>query len=173
MKNFIVPKESTYKEILLQVQEETIFTDPSSLDNILQLLKFTINFSSAVDKYFSHYSLSQGRFSIMILLFTHPKLTWTPAMLAEYIGITRASITGLLDGVEKSGFVERETCPQDRRQLIITLTQKGKTFIEEMLPEHSQRVSQFMSAISKEEQNELNRILGKISKKIPLLMSGI
>jgi len=172
MSNFVVPKETTYKEILQQIKEEYMHMDSSSTESVLYLLQFITQFSSVVEKYFAHYGLSQGRFIIMILLFTYPKITWTPATLAENMGITRASITGLLDGVEKSGLVERKACPQDRRRLIITLTQKGKAFLKEMLPEHFQRTSQFMSILSKEEQCTLKKILEKVSQGFPLLING-
>lgn len=169
MSNFVVPKKAVYQEILQKIQEEELPIDISSLESILQLLQFTSYFSSVVEKYFAHYGLSQGRFSLMILLFTHPKTAWTPASLADNMEVTRATITGLLDGLEKSAWVERKLHPKDRRRLIIELTQKGHDFMKQMLPKHFQRASQFMAVLSKEEQGILKGLFDKISTGLPAL----
>ncbi|MFB2586610.1 MarR family winged helix-turn-helix transcriptional regulator [Herbiconiux liukaitaii] len=45
-----------------------------------------------------------------------------PKELAQYLGITSASITVLLDRLEKQGHIHREPSPFDRRALIIVPT---------------------------------------------------
>jgi DNA-binding MarR family transcriptional regulator len=45
-----------------------------------------------------------------------------PKELAQYLGITSASITVLLDRLEKNGHIHREPSPFDRRALIIVPT---------------------------------------------------
>lgn len=43
----------------------------------------------------------------------------TPTRLAELAGITSGAVTGVLDRLEASGFVRRETDPNDRRRFIV------------------------------------------------------
>ncbi len=45
----------------------------------------------------------------------------TAGELARVTGLTTASITGVLDRLEESGFVHRERDPEDRRRVIIRL----------------------------------------------------
>jgi len=46
----------------------------------------------------------------------------TPGRLAELTGLTTGAITGVLDRLEKAGFVVREADPEDRRRTLVRLT---------------------------------------------------
>lgn len=164
MNEFVVPKGVFYERILQQAKEGKLPLDASMLETLLQLLQFMNNFSSTVEKYFGRYGLSQGRFGIMVLLFIHPENVWIPADLAASLGVTRATVTGLLDSLEKSNLVERQIHSQDRRKLIVKLTQDGSLFIQNMLPEHSQRFSQLLVGLSNQEQKTLMELLAKVSQ---------
>ncbi|MBE9168079.1 MarR family transcriptional regulator [Pleurocapsales cyanobacterium LEGE 06147] len=47
----------------------------------------------------------------------------TAGELAELTGLTTGAITGVIDRLEKTGFVRRERVPSDRRRVIIQLLQ--------------------------------------------------
>ncbi|MEH3089316.1 MAG: MarR family transcriptional regulator [Microbacterium arborescens] len=49
-----------------------------------------------------------------------------PHDLARHLGISSASTTKLLDRLSKEGFVKREPHPNDRRALVITLTESSR-----------------------------------------------
>ncbi|WP_242220154.1 MarR family winged helix-turn-helix transcriptional regulator [Bacillus cereus group sp. BfR-BA-01380] len=45
--------------------------------------------------------------------------------LAEYLGITKQAVSKMVDHLEKSGYVMRQTHPTDKRGKIIILTERG------------------------------------------------
>lgn len=45
----------------------------------------------------------------------------TAGQLAEITGLTTGAITGVIDRLEKAGYVKRERDPQDRRKVIVRL----------------------------------------------------
>ncbi|MED3687700.1 MarR family transcriptional regulator [Peribacillus butanolivorans] len=45
--------------------------------------------------------------------------------LAEYLGITKQAVSKMVDYLEKSGYVMRQTHPTDKRGKIIVLTERG------------------------------------------------
>jgi len=45
--------------------------------------------------------------------------------LANSVGIDGSTLTGILDRMERAGFVERRDDPQDRRSLLVFLTAKA------------------------------------------------
>ena len=53
------------------------------------------------------------------------------AKIGEKLLIARAQMTHLIDRLVELGFVEREMCPSDRRTMNISLTGKGRKFMEE------------------------------------------
>ncbi|MBS4189696.1 MarR family transcriptional regulator [Bacillus sp. FJAT-49705] len=62
--------------------------------------------------------------------------------LAEYLGITKQAVSKIVDFLEKSGYVMRQTHPTDKRGKIIVLTERGWLAMkvkDEILTEIEQR----------------------------------
>src|SRR5689334_12829087 len=53
----------------------------------------------------------------------------TPGRVAEALGVSRATVTGLLDRLEAEGLLTRAIDPHDRRCFILRLTPKGRELI--------------------------------------------
>jgi DNA-binding MarR family transcriptional regulator len=49
----------------------------------------------------------------------------TPKDISKQMGVSQATITALIDKLEKQGMVQRTKSEADRRQINITLTQRG------------------------------------------------
>lgn len=49
----------------------------------------------------------------------------TPTAIADRLGMTTASVTGLLDRLAASGYLARTPNPRDRRSILVTLTGDG------------------------------------------------
>jgi DNA-binding MarR family transcriptional regulator len=81
-----------------------------------------------------------------------------PRQLAEQVALDASSLTGLLDRMERSGYVERKADPHDRRSLRVLLTDLGRSRLAELGPlvlEEQQRMMQDFFAGYSEEQVEL------------------
>lgn len=84
----------------------------------------------------------------------------TQAELAEKSQIDRTTIGGLVDRLEKTGLVQRQSHPQDRRAYRVMLTANGRQ-LEPMLNEAIIRArEQFTAGLSEAEIGELVRMLG-------------
>ena len=55
-----------------------------------------------------------------------------PSELGERLIVTRATVTGLLDSLERRGFVRRAANPADRRGLLAEITPAGLTVLQEL-----------------------------------------
>ena len=84
--------------------------------------------------------------------------------LAEKLLRSGGNLTLVVDNLEKSGLVERERDPADRRFVVVKLTAKGSAFIAELFPKIVARVTAEMSTLSSTELLEL----GRLSKKVGL-----
>ena len=49
----------------------------------------------------------------------------TPGRLAELTGLTTGTVTGVLDRLERGGYVRRERDPADRRKVVVTPVPEG------------------------------------------------
>src|SRR5690606_3906622 len=93
----------------------------------------------------------------------------THSELAEESGVTKGTITGLVDGLERDGYVRRQPDKRDRRVSRIALTAAGEAYLDEILPEHLARLSRVMNGLSAEEQCTLVSLLRKVHAGLPAM----
>jgi DNA-binding MarR family transcriptional regulator len=147
--------------------------DPTAVDAFLHLLRAADELLSAREQSLGRFDLSCGRFTVMMQLLdkeTNTLLARTPAELAEVAGVARATMTGLVDTLERDGLVRRAPDPKDRRMMSVTLTPKGHHVITQVLPDHFRMMGGMMSPLTEPERKTLVRLLAKIlqAKNAPL-----
>ena len=108
------------------------------------------------------YGLTQPQFNILrILRGQHPNPA-TIRLLTERMLDKMSNASRLVEKLRQKGLVERITCPDDRRQVNVTITQNGLDLLSRIDVELRPRQSDILVNISEEEAFELNRILDKI-----------
>ena len=78
--------------------------------------------------------------------------------------ITRSTVTNILQLMERKGYIERQSVPQDARLKMLVLTEKGRELHEKtMLSLH--QTDKFVAGLLTEEENaELLRLLNKLKE---------
>lgn len=56
----------------------------------------------------------------------------SPSVLSDRLIVTRATVTGVLDSLERRGFVRRSANPADRRGQIAEITPAGRQVLQEL-----------------------------------------
>lgn len=155
-------------DCLLECAQRFPELDPSACEAFLHLLRAGDEGFRVIDAHFQAHGVSQGRFTVLMLLFDksggEPQAL-TPAQLAEHAGVSRATMTGLIDTLERDGMVTRTPAASDRRMLSVALTPHGQSFLASMLPEHFRRIGVLLDALSESERRSLVRLLGKIANR--------
>ena len=75
-----------------------------------------------------------------------------------------ASITRILDILEKRGWLDRRKHPTDRRNYSIYLSEEGVGLVEKILPKAVKMRQKGLQGISYEEQLQLKSILSRITQ---------
>ena len=153
-----VPGRKTIEGLTKRVSD----ADPHPVETYLHMLKASNDFLAALDSHFSRYQLSRGRFFTLMTLLSNQDVLFTPADIADRLGVSRATITGLLDGLEREHLIERRRFSSDRRRVAIHLTPKAHKLLDDILPDHFRRVSAFMSCLTLKEQRMLCKLLDKM-----------
>lgn len=112
----------------------------------------------------SRYDLSEGRLAALLAISGEPGIS--PAALAERLAVTRATVTGLLDGLERQGFVSREGGAQDRRTLALRATEVGERVIDELSPVYSDWLGGLVADTGDEDRQATLRTMRAISTAI-------
>jgi DNA-binding MarR family transcriptional regulator len=156
-------------ETLLQYAQRYPDTNPGAVEAYLQMLRLSSDIIAEVERFFANHGCSQGRFTILALLNRNPSLPLNPADLARRSGVTRATITGLLHGLEEEGLIARESSDDDKRMFLVMLTRKGRKYVDEVLPELFRRIKELMAGLAESERKQFLTLLEKVGARLPLL----
>lgn len=86
----------------------------------------------------------------------------TPSYMAEYFGVTRSTVTGLLDWLEKRDLLVRALSADDRRSFSLALTDAGRALLERALPVFWDSCEALVACLDETERAALQRILAKV-----------
>jgi DNA-binding MarR family transcriptional regulator len=86
----------------------------------------------------------------------------TPGALAADLELSSGAMTSRLDRLEEVGFVRRLPDPDDRRGVVVELTEAGLAAWTEAASVQGRREAFFASALSEAEQRRLNVLLRKL-----------
>ncbi|TIU83073.1 MAG: MarR family transcriptional regulator, partial [Mesorhizobium sp.] len=70
--------------------------------------------------------------------------------------------TNRLDRLEKAGLILRGPHPNDRRGIVVRLTGKGLTLVDEAVAAHVANEHEILSGLTRTEQETLARLLEKL-----------
>ncbi len=146
-----------------ELTKDIIGVEATAIFTAMRTLEVADALAAAVESNLRHqFGLSVGRFSLVTILHRYSEFELTPSDLAQRAGVTRATVTGLLDGLEEDGLVERKAHSTDRRRVALQLTAAGKAFIARLIPAYAPRLSALASGLSEKERRQFLRLLDKI-----------
>jgi DNA-binding MarR family transcriptional regulator len=146
--------------------------DPRAFEAFLVLLRVGSDVLDALEAYLASRGMSQGKFTILMLLNRDPDVGVSPSELAERSGVTRATITGLLDGLSREKLVSREDDTGDRRKAVVRLTARGRKVIDGIVPDYYRHVSQLMGDLTDDEKATLVGLLMKVNQRLGSLWTA-
>ncbi len=146
---------------------------PKFLDSLPMILSRTLDGVMPVYRaLFQEHAITDQQWRVMRALWEQKHLT--SKQISEITLLPSPSLVGILDRLEKKGFVGRLRSIEDRRLVYIVPTQAGRKLQELMLPKIEQIHDRFMHQVTPDEWGELNRILDKLNeyKTTPVIESG-
>jgi len=103
--------EATLKKIILLMMER------DALDSYI----FEQTFQKKITSKFKNLSKNQP----VVIKIIGMEGEIMPSTIGKYTGMDKSSLTRMVDDLEKKGFVFRKTDPEDRRKVLVSLTEKG------------------------------------------------
>ncbi len=140
------------------MNENTIYTN--LISTIARKLKFS------ADKKINNLGLNSQQGRVIQYIYEHQDEGLIQRDLADVFGRTTASITSMLKGLEKSGYIRREIPSDNERQKNIYVEQKGVDLIETFEQKFIEIEDNLISSLSKEEQESFMEMLIKINNNL-------
>ncbi len=127
---------------------------------ILSLLRTNDQYLIRFSRLFRPYGLTPSQYNILRIL----RGEGAPLPILEIANRTITvvpGITGLIDRLEKEGFVARHRCPKDRRVIYAALTEKGQETLAELDKPLEELHETLIGHLTKAELKDLIRLLEK------------
>lgn len=120
---------------LLGAKQQLLLTrigDHDAGQLVLSLLTTARQIDAACAELLASHDLSEARLAALLAVSAEPDLT--PGTLAERLEVTRATVTGLIDGLERLALLERVASSGDRRSHTLRNTEAGERLLTELTP---------------------------------------
>ncbi|WP_455539683.1 MarR family winged helix-turn-helix transcriptional regulator [Terrisporobacter sp.] len=157
-----MPKRELLNEYSKKFPEINVY----AVESCIALLRTASDISQKLDEYFSKYGISEGKFTVLMMLYKNSEHKLSPLALSKQAEVTKSTMTGLLSGLENQGFIEKIPNPSDQRSYLVYLTSKGIDMLEDILPIHYATINALMSGLENEQLKQLNSLLNLLSKNL-------
>jgi DNA-binding MarR family transcriptional regulator len=89
-----------------------------------------------------------------------------PSVVASRCFLSRPALTGVMDTLERRGFLRRYPDPADRRRALVEITGDGKETLERLLPGLHQAEVAWTEALSSAQKAALLASLGRLQGRL-------
>jgi DNA-binding MarR family transcriptional regulator len=86
----------------------------------------------------------------------------TPGRLAQRMDLSSGAMTNRLDRIEEAGLIRRLPDPDDRRKVVVELTEHGRETYRRAVGVQAQKEALFAAALSDREKSQLNALLRQL-----------
>ena len=109
------------------------------------------------------YDLSHGEWKLIAnLRYAGPPYRGKPGKLAKRLGLSSGAMTNRLDNMERRGVIRRIDDPDDRRGVIVELTDEGRRLWDEAVGVQAEKESVVGQALTSAERAQLNDLLRRL-----------
>jgi DNA-binding MarR family transcriptional regulator len=107
------------------IHDEVGETSPDANAALARLFELAVVLGEFMERGLVDRGLTRARASVIWQLYHRGPVTQRE--LSEGLDVTPRNITGLVDALERDGFVARTPHPSDRRATLVTLTKRGES----------------------------------------------
>ena len=136
-------------------QDQTAF-----LPTMRELARTYQAFANYSDTHIRELGLTSPQFDVIATLGNTDGMSMKK--LAEATLVTKGTLTGFVDRLEKKGFVRRVVPPENRRSFTIVLTPEGETLFQSTFPQHIAYLQPRFEQLTPTELKKLQQLLKKL-----------
>jgi len=161
----MAPFESGPVEAMLeQWTRERPDLDPSSLGLVARVARLARTIEENAKTVLDRFGLSESDFQLLAALRrAGPDYQQSPRELLEPLMVSSGGLTTWIDRLEQAGLVQRQPNPEDRRGILVQLSDKGRALADEVLTAYlANQQAVLDTALSREEQTTLSNLLRRL-----------
>lgn len=125
-------------------------------------LQFTASWlGSMYSRIFRQHGISSQQFNVLRILNGQYPRPSSLMLVRERLLDKESNASRLIDKLVESGLTQRIQCPNDRRRVEITITDKGIAMLEQLNPK-VQELNESLSHLDEDQARKLNELLDKL-----------
>ena len=111
----------------------------------------------------STYGISLSDFDVLVSVYEAPEHTINMNSLKDSVLVTTSGLSRAVTRLKQRGWLEKESCQTDKRQVTLKLTNAGRDAFKEIGPAHRKHIRKiFFDALSNKDQEALVLALGHL-----------
>ncbi|HEY8270238.1 MAG TPA: MarR family transcriptional regulator [Pseudobdellovibrionaceae bacterium] len=126
------------------------------------LYKAALKFRAMIDHMMVQEKLIAPQFGVLLILREIEGLN--QINLGLQMGIDKATIVKLIDGLERAAYVTRVSSETDRREKFLQITPRGRKLLEDLKPRMKDLETEFLKPLDPEEKSILLNAIPKLMK---------
>ena len=152
-------------KILDQWKRERPDLDTSTMAIIGRISRLARFFEAQIEGNLAKSGLHGGRFDVLAALRrSGAPFSLSPTQLREQMMLSSGATTHRIDLLEKERLVERLNDPEDRRGVIVRLTESGKRLVDEVLDSHIMIEAELLKSLAQRQRYDLGVLLEGLSQ---------
>lgn len=146
--------------ITAQWNRERPDLDTGPMGLLGRLARLRNHLARETEKVFAAHGINMAAFDVLATLRrSGAPYRLSPGDLLATTMVSSGTMTNRLDQLEKAGLIERTHNPEDRRGVIIALTDKGLALVDAAVESHVQNQHRLVAALSPDERDALDGLL--------------
>jgi DNA-binding MarR family transcriptional regulator len=131
---------------------------------VANLLRTSMQLATRSDAYQRQYGWSWAGFRLLAILWSEGDLEIR--QLAELSMSTRAAVSSAVNKLEAAGMVRRKPVPDDRRLVVVQLTDAGRCQMEPAMKGQLALEEELLSSLGPEQQRQLMELLRTVADAV-------
>jgi len=127
---------------------------------------------NAVSEWMADSAATPARFQILMVLWAARGRGVPHKEIVAALGVTRATISGLMATLERDSLVTSAVASDDRRNLLASLTPKGEAIVEKAIETNRARLRTAFTALSSDELMTLTTLLERVRQGFSVSADG-
>lgn len=152
--------EDQVDHALAQWQAECPELDLSPLAVLGRVFRLATIAMRNVDHSYRAHGLQQGEFDVLATLYRYgTPYALNPQRLAEALLLSSGAMTNRLDRLQSAGLLTRRPNLDDRRSVIVALTEEGLRVVKQALPGYMSELERLLKPLAAAERTQLAALL--------------
>ncbi|HEY8584713.1 MAG TPA: MarR family transcriptional regulator [Capillimicrobium sp.] len=157
------PPRDRVDELVGQWASERPDLDIATMGEVARLLHVAALVERRIDALAAEHGLDRGQGDVLFALRrSGPPYRLSPKDLTAALLVTSGTMTNRLDRLEAMGLIRRLPNPDDRRGVLIELTDEARALVERGVETHVAREQEMLAPLTAAERRQLDAVLRKL-----------